>query len=87
MAGDSWETVEVPLGEDEERYRLEVLDAPGGDPVRTVEVTSPAFLYTAAMQTADFGSAQWNVSIRVAQISPSYGPGVPAEQLTYDYQH
>src|SRR5581483_1990182 len=87
VAGDSWETVEVPLGEDEERYRLEVLDAPGGDPVRTVEVTSPAFLYTAAMQTADFGSAQWNVSIRVAQISPSYGPGVPAEQLTYDYQH
>ncbi len=87
VGGDSWEGLEVPLGEDSERYRLEILDAPAGDPLRTVEVTSPSFLYTAAMQTADFGSTQWNVPIRVAQISPSYGPGIPAEQLTYDYQH
>ena len=54
---------------------------------RSVEVTEPSFVYTAAMQTADFGAPQWNVSIRVAQISPVYGPGVAAEQLTYDYQH
>lgn len=39
------------------------------------------------MQTADFGATQWNVLIRVTQVSPVYGAGVPASQLTYDYQH
>ncbi len=85
--GDSWQGLEVPLGEDEERYQLDILDGPGGDVLRTVDLTAPAFLYTAAMQYADFGAPQWNVSIRVAQVSPVYGPGPAAEQLTYDYQH
>lgn len=87
LGGDSWQGLEVPLGEDEERYQLDVLDAPGGAVLRTVEVTEPTYLYTAAMQTTDFGSTQFNVPIRVAQVSPVYGPGVAAEQLTYDYQH
>jgi len=85
--GDSWQGLEVPLGEDEERYQLDILSAPDGAALRSTEVTAPAFLYTAAMQAADFGSTQWNVSIRVAQVSPIYGPGPAAEQLTYDYQH
>jgi GTA TIM-barrel-like domain/Putative phage tail protein len=85
--GDSWQGLEVPLGEDEERYRLDILDGPGGAVLRTIETTEPIFSYTSAMQTADFGAPQWNVSIRVAQVSPVYGPGPAAEQLTYDYQH
>ncbi len=85
--GDSWAGVEVPLAEERELYRLEILDAPGGDVLRSVELTASTYLYTAAMQTVDFGVAQWNVSIRVAQVAPSYGAGVAAEQLTYDYQH
>jgi hypothetical protein len=87
IGGDSWQGVEVPLGEDGERYQLEILASLGGAVKRSVETTSPSYLYTAAMQTADFGAMQWNVSIRVAQISPSYGPGVASEQLTWDYQH
>jgi hypothetical protein len=87
IGGDSWTGFEVPLAEERELYRLEILDAPGGDVLRSVEVTAPTFLYTASMQTADFGSTQWNVPIRVTQVSPVYGPGVAAEQLTYDYQH
>lgn len=85
--GDSWESYEVPLAEDAELYRLDILDGPGGDVLRSLETSEPTFLYTAAMQVTDFGSAQWNVNIRVAQVSPVYGPGVAAEQLTYDYQH
>ncbi len=85
--GDSWAGVEVPLAEERELYRLEILDAPGGALLRSVELDTPQFLYTAAMQTADFGAPQWNVSIRVAQVTPSYGAGVAAEQLTYDYAH
>jgi Gene Transfer Agent (GTA)-like protein/putative tail protein len=85
--GDSWESYEVPLAEDVELYRLDVLDGPGGAVLRSIETAAPAFLYTAAMQASDFGAPQWNVPIRVAQVSPVYGPGVAAEQLTYDYQH
>jgi hypothetical protein len=85
--GDGWEALEVPLGEEAEAYRLEILDAPGGDALRSFDLGAPTLLYTAAMQTADFGSPQWNVAIRVRQMSAVYGAGVPAEQLTYDYQH
>ncbi len=85
--GDSWQSLEVPLGEDAEVYQLDILDAPDGTVLRNVETPTPAFLYTAAMQTDDFRTAQWNVTIRVAQVSPVYGPGPAAEQLTYDYQH
>jgi hypothetical protein len=87
LGGDSWAGLEVPLAEEGELYRLEILDAPGGAVLRSVETAVPMFLYTAAMQAADFGAAQWNVPIRVAQVSPVYGAGVTAEQLTWDYQH
>jgi hypothetical protein len=87
ICGDSWESFEVPLAEERELYRLDILDAPGGDVLRSVELAAPSFLYTAAMQTADFGSTQWNVPMRVAQVSPVFGPGVTAEHLAWDYQH
>jgi hypothetical protein len=85
--GDGWEAPEVPLGEAAELYQLEILDGLGGDVLRSIDLGAPSFLYTAAMQTADFGSPQWNVAIRVTQMSASYGAGAPAEALTYDYQH
>ena len=86
--GDGWEAAEVPLSEESELYQLEILDAPGGDVLRTVTVLgTQAYLYSTADQTTDFGSPQWNVAIRVMQISASYGAGAPAEALTYDYQH
>ncbi len=87
IGGDSWESFEVPLAEERELYRLEILDEPGGETLRMVETAETSFLYTPTMQIADFGAAQWNVPIRVAQISPVYGPGVATEQLTWDYQH
>jgi hypothetical protein len=87
VGGDSWASLEVPLAEESELYRLEILDAPGGDTLRSAELSAPTFLYTAAMQTADFGAPQWNVPIRVAQVSPVFGPGVTSEALTWDYQH
>lgn len=73
--GDSWESTEVPLGEEAELYQLEILDGLGGTVLRTVHLTEPSFLYTAAMQTADFGSPQWNVPIRVTQVSVAFGAG------------
>lgn len=85
LGGDSWEGLEVPLAEEAERYRLEILAAPGGAVLRTVELTEPSYLYTAAAQTSDFGAPQWNIPMRVAQVSPVYGPGPAAEYLAWHH--
>jgi hypothetical protein len=87
IGGDSWAGLEVPLAEESELYRLDILEEPGGEVLRSVELAAPPFLYTAAMQVEDFGATQWNVPIRVAQVSPVYGPGIAAEELTWDFQH
>ncbi|HUD53507.1 baseplate multidomain protein megatron [Parvibaculum sp.] len=78
IGGDSWEGTDVPLGEEEERYALDILS--GGVAVRTFDVTAPAASYTAAMQTADFGSASFaTLDIRVAQVSRAFGRGTARE--------
>jgi hypothetical protein len=73
LGGDVW-AGEVPLSEGVERYRVRVLD--GATVLREVEVSAPAFTYTAAMRTADAPSAA--ARIEVAQGSSLYGWGVPA---------
>lgn len=83
IGGDSWEVAEVPLGEDSEAYRLEILSGLGGSVLRTFACTSPSQLYTAAQQTADFGSAQWSFYARVVQLSALYGDGTPATDLIW----
>ncbi len=71
--GDSWETPEVPLGETEERYEVDILD--GATVKRTIAVTAPSAVYSGAQQTADFGSAQGAVAVRVHQMSAAFGRG------------
>jgi len=68
---DSWQSVEIPLSEDSEAYRVRLLS--GGAVLREAEVSTPGFVYTAAMQAADgAGSA---LEARVAQLSTSFGYG------------
>ncbi len=73
VGGDVWDG-EVPLAEGVERYRLRVLD--GGAALREVEVSSSAFVYTAAMRTADAPSSA--AVIEVAQADALYGWGASA---------
>lgn len=80
--GDSWQGLDAALGEEREAYLLEIMD--GSAAVRSAVLTSPSFVYTAAMQLADFGAPRWNVAIRVAQLSTAFGPGTPAQILTFD---
>jgi hypothetical protein len=76
IGGDSWESADVPLGEDSERYEIDVLD---GDAVlRTVTASTSSAIYSAADQFADFGSLPATVTIRISQLSASYGRGSPA---------
>ena len=76
IGGDSWEAVEVPLGEDSENYAVEILD--GDTVIRTLSVSTPSVIYTAAEQAADFGTPPPTVTVRVCQLSASYGRGSPA---------
>ncbi len=76
--GDSW-VGEVPLGEDDERYALDILS--GSDVVRTLEATAPAALYAAADEIADFGAPQTSLHVRVMQLSPTVGRGFAAERI------
>ncbi|KAB2911618.1 MAG: hypothetical protein F9K29_21985 [Hyphomicrobiaceae bacterium] len=77
IGGDSWDAVEVPLGEDEERYEVDILD--GSDVVRTLSSATPSVVYTAADQTADFGYPQAAIDVRVHQISAVLGRGTPKQ--------
>jgi hypothetical protein len=75
--GGAWaDGADVPLNEESERYEVDILD--GADVVRTLMSTSPAASYTAAQQTADFGSAQPSIAVKVYQISATVGRGRPA---------
>jgi len=70
--GDSW-VGEVPLGEDSEQYIVDILS--GATVVRTLNTASPAALYAAADEIADFGAAQTTLTIRVTQLSATVGAG------------
>ena len=79
LAGDGWDA-EVPLGEEREVYRVEILD--GETVVRAAETTSPSFTYTAAHRAADFPSGPTGVlAVRVAQGSALLGWGASSRIL------
>jgi len=75
--GDSW-NAEVPLGEDSEAYRLEILS--GTSVVRSIACDSASALYANADELADFGAAQHSLRVRVAQLSGTVGAGFPTER-------
>ena len=76
--GDSW-TGEVPLGEDSERYEVDILS--GSTVLRTLSATAPSVLYAAADEMADFGATQTSLSLRVVQLSATVGRGFTAERM------
>jgi hypothetical protein len=69
--GDSWASVEVPLGEDVEAYLIRI--AKDGTVLREVTTTQPAWSYPNGLATLDGAVAPFEV--HVAQISQSFGPG------------
>ena len=79
VGGDSWDAIDVPLGEDSERYDIDILY--GSDVVRTLTATTPAATYTAADQTSDFGSPQTSIALRIHQLSATRGRGTTREAV------
>lgn len=77
--GDSWQSVEVPLGEEVESYIVRVMA--GSTEARQETVTSPGWIYTAAKQAADGVSFPYHIDI--AQVSNRFGPGLCRRQTIW----
>lgn len=75
VESDTWENVEVPLGEAAEKYEIEIISA--GNPVRTVALGTTSFTYESADEITDFGSVQTQIDVRIFQISETMGRGIP----------
>jgi len=66
---DGWrwrDGVDVPIGEESERYRL--TKVAGGRPDLVVELASPAWIYAASERTADAAAGAASVVISVLQV-------------------
>ena len=75
IGGDSWETPDVPLGEDTERYEVDILD--GATVKRTLAAAaSPSVTYTRrrADRRLRHRAAARNQRL---QMSAAYGRGTP----------
>ncbi len=83
FAGDAWDPDVVPLNEQSEAYDLEVLDGSGAVVRRVAGLTSPAWTYTAAEQTADFGAPQASYRLNLYQLSALYGRGQVATRTVF----
>ncbi|WP_420102070.1 baseplate multidomain protein megatron [Bosea sp. (in: a-proteobacteria)] len=71
--GDSWDLAEVPLGEESERYALDILS--GSAALRSVTVTEPGWLYPHAQELLDFGAPLSAIDVAVRQLSAAAGAG------------
>jgi hypothetical protein len=79
IGGEWTDGADVPLGEESERYDIDILS--GGSVVRTITATAPTASYDATQQIADFGACQALVSLRIHQISAAVGRGFPLDAI------
>jgi hypothetical protein len=75
---EGWEAGDVPLGEEAEAYRLQILS--GGTVKRAANINTAQYLYTAAEIAADFGAAPQSIGLRLQQLSTAFGPGASLER-------
>ncbi|WP_048649128.1 baseplate multidomain protein megatron [Nitratireductor soli] len=76
---DNWQAEDVPLGETNERYRIDIAPE-GGAIVRTQIVSTPSWTYSPASIAADFPSPPAILEFTVRQISTTVGAGIPARR-------
>lgn len=77
--GDNWTPPEVPVGEEEELYDVEILNAAGTSVLRTVSgLGGPGYRYDSGDQTTDFGAPIASIKFNVYQRSADFGRGAVA---------
>jgi hypothetical protein len=77
---DSWEGLDVPLGEASERYHLRIADASGT--IREATLDAPFYTYSAAMRAEDAIATPFTID--VAQLSDRFGAGPYARIEIHD---
>ncbi|WP_306118124.1 MULTISPECIES: glycoside hydrolase/phage tail family protein [unclassified Roseitalea] len=77
LDGDAWTGPDVPLGEEFERYVLDLLAA-DQSLLASVETTTPAHIVDPAAVSALYGAMPAQIGLRVAQISARMGSGIAA---------
>lgn len=70
---------DVQLGEDFEKYEVDIMD--GSTVKRTLVTTTTMVNYTASQQISDFGSTKSSVAVRVYQLSSVCGRGYTKEAI------
>jgi hypothetical protein len=73
---DSWIGEDIPLGEEQEFYRVDIAPA-GGAVLRSVTTAIPRWIYTRADQATDFPERPSVVEVLVRQLSAAVGEGIP----------
>ena len=63
------------LSEDVELYQLKVVLDDESEVVRTINPNNSSAIYNVQNQTADFGAIQSTITVKIAQVSSSYGNG------------
>ncbi|MHA6729848.1 baseplate multidomain protein megatron [Devosia sp. A369] len=71
--GDGWGVAESPMEPVPERCQMVIFD--GATALRTLDVTAPTAVYTAADQVTDFGVTPAAFAFTVSQLSPVLGAG------------
>ncbi|MCA3555312.1 glycoside hydrolase/phage tail family protein [Aestuariivirga sp.] len=78
IGGDSWEASEIPLAEEREAYQIDVLA--GAAVRRSVTAGESQWLYRAADIAVDFGPGASSFTLRVAQLSSTFGAGAAVQE-------
>lgn len=63
-------------------YGIQIYAADGTTVKRNITTTQTNYIYTAAMQTEDFGAPQANIKAAIVQMSKDYGAGYPVNVQT-----
>jgi len=67
---DTWENLEIPIGETSEHYQIKILDDQNQE-VRQFTSTQPTIIYSATARLADFGPGPGLAIVEVSQIGSS----------------
>ena len=84
LAADSWQGMEVPLGEEQESYEIRIMD--GAAVKRTLTSNASSALYTSAQQIADWGAELApgdSLTLRICQLSARIGRGTARTTTLY----
>ncbi len=69
---------DLPVFEESESYKIEILDAPGGSVINTYTSSSESYVYTAAQQTSDGLTPGNTVYVNIYQVGIVDGYGTEA---------